>query len=122
MTYVLPQVQVFQEFRVIPTEVVRNLNAFVFGANYALFRYNVEAEKALIGLGAYDFTADTVYDYPSQPAASIVDTDYAKLYFENVWAQYFEQLADEETPIVMVGANELNKLRLEDGCNGCHEI
>ena len=54
MTYVKPQLQVFQEFRQAPQAVVRNLNAFIFGANYQLFRYAEAAEKALIGVGAYD--------------------------------------------------------------------
>ena len=49
-TYILPQVQVFQVFRQLPTEVIKNLNAFVFGPQYQLFRYGVSAEKALSGL------------------------------------------------------------------------
>ena len=51
MTYVRPQLQLFQEFQQAPTAVVQNLNAFVFGPNYGLFRFGVAAEKALIGLG-----------------------------------------------------------------------
>jgi hypothetical protein len=48
MAYILPQVQVFQIFRQLPQNVVRNLNAFVFGPHYQLFRYSVDAEKELI--------------------------------------------------------------------------
>ena len=88
MSYTLPQVMVFQEFRQLPSNVVANLNAFCFGPNYKLFRYAIAAEKALIGLGAYDPTADAVYAYPNQPANSTVDLGYAKLFMENVWAQY----------------------------------
>ena len=54
MSYILPQVQVFQIFTQIPQNVVQNLNAFVFGPNYQLFRYEEAAERALTALGTYE--------------------------------------------------------------------
>jgi len=111
MSYILPQVQVFQEFRVLPQAVVENLNAFVFGPNYQLFRYAVDAEKALIGLGAYDKDNDTDYSYPSQPAESTVDLEYVKLYMDNVWAEYLQIPAADANPLNVVSAAERNKLR-----------
>jgi hypothetical protein len=109
--YILPQVQVFQMFRVLPTATVRNLSAFVFGPNYQLFRYGQAAEKALIGLGSYDSTNDTDYSYPSQPAGSTVDQGYVKLYMENVWAKYLQIAAGASTPLVAISDAELNKVR-----------
>ena len=109
--YILPQVQVFQEFRVLPTTVVQNLNAFVFGPQYQLFRYAQASEKALIGLGSYDRTTDTVFSYPSKPAGSTVDTDYVKLYMENVWAQYLQIASSASNPLVEDDALARNKLR-----------
>lgn len=111
MAYILPQVQVFQEFSVAPSTVVRNLNAFVFGPNYQLFRYSIATEKALIDIGTYDNDLDTAYSYPSQPAGSTVDTDYVALYMEHVWAEYLSISAGISNPLNMVGANERNKLR-----------
>lgn len=109
--YILPQVQVFQEFRVLPTTTVKNLNAFVFGPHYQLFRYAQAAEKALIGLGAYDPANDASYSYPDQPAGSTVDTQYVQLYMDNVWAQYLAISAGSTNPLVQVDSLSRNKLR-----------
>ena len=109
--YIRPQVQVFQTFRQLPVNVVANLNAFVFGPNYRLFRYAVAAEKALIGLGEYDPNNTTEYAFPNQPAGSTVDLSYVKLYMEDVWAQYAAISAVPATALVCVSATARNKLR-----------
>jgi hypothetical protein len=106
MSYVLPQVKVYQEFRTLPSTVIENLNAFVFGPHFQLFRYSVSAEKALISLGAYDPATAQELAYPNKPSGSIIDTDYIKLYFESVWAEY----ADISTSLNVKAADELNKL------------
>ena len=111
MSYVLPQVQVFQDFRALPTEVVENLNAFVFGPHYELLRYDQSDEKALTALGAYDMTQDQTYSYPNKPAGSTIDTDYVQLYGDDVWLKYFDIAANAVNPVVAVSANERNKLR-----------
>ena len=111
MSYILPQVQVFQDFTVVPTTVVNSLNAFVFGAQYQLFRYAKSAEKALTGLGSYDPTSDTTYAYPNQPAGSVADTDYVKLYMDNVWAKYVTIASAAANPLVMDNPLSANKLR-----------
>lgn len=111
MTYVLPQVQVFQDFRALPTEVVDNLNAFVFGPQYELLRYAQSDEKALTALGAYDRTLDQTYAYPNKPAGSTVDVDYAQLFADDVWLKYFAINATALNPVVAVAATERNKLR-----------
>ena len=112
MSYILPQVQVFQIFRQLPQNVVKNLNAFVFGPNYQLFRYAVAAEKELIDLGAYNKDADTTYAWPNQPANSIVDTGYVKLYAENVWAEYLAVAASDENEAQIPSEEERNKIRI----------
>ena len=111
MSYILPQVQVFQEFKHLPTAVSDNLNAFVFGPSYKLFRYSEESERALVGLGAYDSASDTAFDYPFQPDGSTVDTAYVKLYMEDVWAEYAAIPASGTAPLVCVSDVERNKLR-----------
>lgn len=111
MAYILPQVQVFQEFRQLPTAVVANLNAFVFGPNFKLFRYSDAAEKTLIGIGDYDPANDTTVSYPFQPTSSTVDLGYVKLYMENVWAQYAAIPAEGTAPLACMSPSERNKLR-----------
>lgn len=113
MSYVLPQVQVFQIFSLLPQNVVKNLNAFVFGPHYLLFRYSESAEKELCKLGdtgAYDRDNDSLYDWPSIVQNTIPDLAYAKLYAEDVLAEILA-LSDA------YGANvaddtERNKIRI----------
>ena len=109
--YIQPQVQVFQEFRQLPSNVVANLDAFVFGPNYKLFRYAQASEKLLVGLGSYNTGADVVYAYPNQPAGSSVDLGYVKLYMDDVWAQYAAIAAGGAAPLVVQADNARNKLR-----------
>ena len=88
MSYILPQVLVFQEFRQLPVNVTKYLNPFAFGPHYRLFRYKVEAEKRYIGLGAYDNDSSVEYAYPALPANSTPDTTYVKLFMDNAWGRY----------------------------------
>ena len=111
MSYILPQLQVFQEFNTLPAAVVQNLNAFVFGPQYQLFRYAEAAEKALVGLGAYSPAADVDYAYPDRPVNSIVDEAYVKLFGDDVVLKYLTVPAAAANPLVVVGAAEPNKLR-----------
>jgi hypothetical protein len=111
MAYIQPQVKVFQEFQQMPTSVVANLNAFVFGPNYKLMRYAQASEKALIGLGSYAPDTDTSYAFPNQPTGSAVDLDYVRLYMENVWARYAVITGLSTTKLAVVSPAALNKLR-----------
>jgi len=111
MTYVKPQLQVFQEFRQAPQAVVQNLNAFIFGANYQLFRYTESSEKALIGVGAYDKDTPQVFGYPNKPAGSSVDTDYVKVYVESAWLKYAQVDNSAVNPLFAVSEVEMNRLR-----------
>jgi len=90
MSYLQPQVLVFQEADLLPTAIVEPLRACVVGPNAELLRYSVAEEKALIALGAYDFNLDTDYAYPNRPAGGIVDQDYFRLMADDVLLQYHE--------------------------------
>ena len=85
MAYIQPQLQIFQEFSQLPQNVVANLNALIVGPHYKLFRYSEASEKQFTALGEY---AAGTYNYPGQPFGSVVDTDYVKLFLENVLARY----------------------------------
>jgi hypothetical protein len=89
MAYTVPQIKVFQEFSFIPTAVVDNQNAFVFGQNYHLFRYSEADEKALIALDTqYTGEALSFDAWPNQPSSSEVDIGYAKLFMDKARLQY----------------------------------
>lgn len=92
MAYVLPQVLVYQEFRVAPTAVEAPRQAHITGGHARLFRYDDEDEKATISLGEYDYVTDQVYSWPERPAGSQVDFDYVKLYVDGAKLRFFQDL------------------------------
>lgn len=112
MAYTLPQIEVFQVFNQLPTAVTKNMNAFIFGPHYQLFRYAVSAEKAMTGLGQYNNGADTTYAWPNQPTASIVDPAYVKLYAENVWAQYLNIPGTSDYEAQIPSESDRNQIRV----------
>ncbi|MFC1453584.1 hypothetical protein ACFLQL_00200 [Verrucomicrobiota bacterium] len=113
MTYILPQVQVFQDFREVPTGSQLR-NAFTFGPHYKVFR---DTE-----LGEYINDADTAYDYPSQPSGSIVDIPFFELYMTDVLAQYIDIAASVSNPLVAVSNVARNKLRAAPRINDAETI
>jgi len=92
MSYVKPQVQVFQEYSLASSEVVDPLRAHISGPNAELHRYAEADEKALIDVGAYDRLNDTEYPWPDRTAGSLVDQDSVKLWIENALLMYFEDV------------------------------
>lgn len=89
MSYTLPQVEVFQVFSQMPNSAVKNLNAFVFGPNYDLYRYGVAGEKSNTAIGTYTNTVKPAYKYPNIMAGATPDLDYVKVYADNVIAEFF---------------------------------
>jgi len=91
MSYVLPQVKVFQQFKQISRTVVGNLNACIIGPNYTLARYGESSEKELTELGVDYLGEALVHAYPN--GVKGVDASYVKVFFEDVVAEY-AQLAN----------------------------
>lgn len=89
--YVLPQVQVFQQFQQIAAAVTVQLPAFIFGPNYALFRYGVADEKIKAAIGAYDYAAGNTAVWPNKPVGSVVDQAWTRLFMDNGWLEYYEE-------------------------------
>ena len=99
-TYVLPQVLVFQEFNIVPTADLRQLNAFIAGGHAYLSRLSESDEKALAYIGIYDDTGvaqssgafngktGVSYSWPSKPAGSKIDTAYTKLGIDGAMLKY----------------------------------
>lgn len=102
-SYIKPQVLVFQEFSIVPTEITEPLRAHIAGPHAVLHRYSDRDEKQAIGLGAYDRLADVCYPWPGRKPGSIVDLPYAKLYMDEALLKYFEHdLQDETTSVTAV--------------------
>lgn len=92
MAYVKPQVLVFQEFTIVPTEITEPLRAHISGPHAVLHRYNNSDEKQLSRVGVYDSGVDTCYPWPKRLAGSRVDMDYVKLYVDDALLMYYQDL------------------------------
>jgi hypothetical protein len=90
MAYVKPQVLVFQEFTIVPTEITEPLRAHISGPHAVLHRYNNSDEKALMRVGVYNPAVDTAYAWPQRLAGSRIDADYVKLYADDALLRYYE--------------------------------
>jgi hypothetical protein len=102
-SYIKPQVLVFQEFSIVPTEITEPLRAHVAGPHAVLHRYSDRDEKQASGLGAYDPLTDVCYPWPGRKAGSVVDLSYGKLYVDNALLKYFDHdLQDTATTITAV--------------------
>lgn len=102
MAYVLPQVTVFQEFRLAPVATAGVLNCHISGGHAELFRYSVADEKIMTYLGGYDHLSDTSYSWPGLSSGSIVDTTFVKLYVDNAKLKYYENNAGVYDTVVPV--------------------
>lgn len=90
MAYVKPQVLVFQEFSIVPTEITEPLRAHISGPHAMLHRYADADEKAMTRLGAYNPLAETCYAWPHRVPGSRIDAAYTKLYADNALLLYYE--------------------------------
>ena len=100
-TYVLPQVQVFQDFNLRPEAEIRPLNALITGGHAVLYRCSEADEKADVGLGTYDHVGTniggvfkTVYSWPEKPASAVIDTAYTKLCIDDALLRYWRDTSD----------------------------
>jgi hypothetical protein len=106
-SYVKPQVLVFQEFTIVPTEITEPLRAHIAGPHGILHRYSDADEKKTIRLGEYNRLDDVCYPWPQRKPGSLVDLDYVKLYIDNALLKYYEHnLSDEDTLITAVATNQ----------------
>lgn len=102
-SYVKPQVLVFQEFQIVPTEITEPLRAHISGPHAKLHRYSDSDEKPLCRLGSYDYLNDACYPWPQREPGSLVDESYTKLYLDDALLMYFEHtLGQLDTTITAV--------------------
>lgn len=89
---VKPQVLVFQEFSLVPSEITDPLRAHISGPNGKLHRFSDADEKPLINVGAYNKDLDVCYPWPGREAGSLVDFDYTRIFFDDALLMYHEDL------------------------------
>ena len=89
-SYVTPQVEIHQLFSEIPVALATTQRAFVFGPNYLLHRYSVEAEKETIGPEVYAGEADGFFACQGATSQETIDQSYIKLFGDNVFVKLGE--------------------------------
>lgn len=110
MTYVVPQVLVFQELQLVPAAQIQQLPAHIAGGHAHLIRYDEENEKPFGRLGQYDRLIDTTYSWPNRPAGGVLDDDYVKVYIDDALLMYYSNSIGVGDTIQTV-AGELNQIR-----------
>ena len=93
-SYVKPQVLVFQEFKIVPTEITEPLRAHIAGPHAVLHRHSNVDEKPFTRLGAYDRLTDTTYAWPQRNPGSRIDDKYTKVYIDNALLLYYNTAVD----------------------------
>lgn len=101
-TYVLPQVQVFQDFRVLAAANPNPLRAFIAGPHAYLLRYADDDEREKGLLGYYDPLIEAAYEWPDRPAGGVVDESYVKLWIKDALLKYFEDSIGSGSTITKV--------------------
>jgi hypothetical protein len=89
-TYVKPQSQAFNDFNRSPLAQRFIRGPHIAGGHAALVRYAQPTERPNGALGIYNNAVATTYSWPNQPAGSIIDLSYVKLWAQNVLLQYWE--------------------------------
>lgn len=113
-SYVKPQVLVFQEFRIVPTEITEPLRAHIAGPHGILHRYSNKTEKPHCLLGAYNRLADTCYPWPQRKAGSIVDLEYVKVFIDDAMLRYYVHNMGEGSTTITAVSGKSNWIQAND--------
>lgn len=107
--YIKPQTFIKQELQILPDSDAERINAFILGPAYHLQRYTNETEREeMVGM-AYSDSGDTLIAYENLPANSVVDTDFVKVYGENIETTLATLDSDD---IHVLSYDQPNKLEL----------
>jgi hypothetical protein len=101
-TYILPQVQVFQDFAAAPAAAVSPLRSHVSGPHAKLIRYAQDAEREQGRLGVYDRLSDAVFDWPGRPAGGLLDRGYVKVWMRDALLHYFDRFIGQAGAVTKV--------------------
>jgi hypothetical protein len=113
-SYVKPQVLVFQEFSIVPTEITEPLRAHVSGPHAVLHRHGDADEKPFCRLGAYDYLNDTCYPWPQRLPGSNVDETYTKLYIDDALLLFYEHILGDTSTTITAVSGRTNWIQSSD--------
>ena len=65
------------------------MRAMILGPMAGLHRYASATEKSGIALGSYDTQNDKSYLWPGRASTSVIDLNYAKVWFQDCYLNYF---------------------------------
>ena len=106
MSYVQPQMRIYQQFQAALAAGLTPLYSCVVGPQYGLHRFSVEAEQA--SLGAYDVNSATAYSYPDKTAGSVIEAAKVEVWAKDAALRYYSGTG---FAIPSAGYNGLNRIR-----------
>lgn len=109
-TYVLPQVQVFQDLQRQPAVEANPLSAHISGGHAHLVRWTDANERETGYLGLYDRVTNNDYAWPTRPAGSIVDQSYTRVFVKDALLRYFTDAVSAGGTIYRT-AGSFNRIR-----------
>lgn len=98
MAYIVPRVQIEQEFTQVAVANNQPLTAVVVGPQYDLYRYENADEKSSTAVthptdaelaNAYQADTDVTYDFPNQVIGTTVDSASVKVHMESAEVEYY---------------------------------
>lgn len=110
MVYVVPQVQVFQEFDIVPTSLLQPLPAHLSGGHAKLIRYAEPTEKPEGSLGQYNPNSEASYLWPGRPAGARVDRNYTKLFVDDALLRYYDSSSPGTGDTISTVSGHRNRL------------
>lgn len=117
LSYVRPQVEVFEDFNSSPLASASTRLAHISGPHAFLVRHAESSEKSIGALGTYDPADDVAFEWPGLPLGAIIDPDYTKLFIDNARLQYFSDLIGAGDTVAPV-AGKTNQVRIADSTYG----
>lgn len=121
-TYVLPQVQVFQEFSSTTQSAIPPLPALNAGGHAKLIRYSEEDEKVLGYLGQYNPNSEEAYLWPERPAGAVVDQSYTKLFIDDALLRYYDSSDSDVGDTITLVSGYANRIRSASTSFAAHGI
>ena len=106
-TYVVPQVLVFQDFRLTPRFQDVDLSAHISGPHAALVRFSEPSEREVGSLAWYDRLASNDYAWPNRPSGSKIDLPYTRVFVKDAILRYYENIMSSGDAINKVGPNRI---------------
>ena len=110
MAFIVPQVEVFQEFQAAGGGDEDALRAHITGPHAQLIRFNNQDERELGRLDYYNHLVDEAFEWPNLVAGAQVDFESVRLFMTDALLRYFEDSISSGSLIERVGSSA-NRIR-----------